>query len=166
MNNALSVLKSEWQSFDPNHPLEFAFLDQKVQAQYGAETRLLRIFTLFSGLAVFISCLGLAGLISFTTEQRTKEIGIRKVLGASAPTIVLMLSRGFSFLMLIAFFIAAPVAWYAMDVWLQNFAYHRPLEVTQFLLSGLLLLCIAWLTICYQTIRAAVANPVDALRYE
>jgi putative ABC transport system permease protein len=166
MTRALDVVQTLWQSFDPHHALEFTFLDARVNAQYGAETRLLRIFGMFSGLAVFLSCLGLLGLVSFTIEQRTKEVGIRKVLGASAFDIVLMLSHGLSFLMLFAFVIAVPVAWYATDKWLQNFAYHNAIGFTPFVLSGLLLLCIAWITICFQTIRAARANPVDALRYE
>lgn len=166
MEQALAILKTQWQKFDPQHPLEFSFMDERVEAQYGAETRLLKIFSTFSAFAIFISCLGLFGLASFTTEQRTKEIGVRKVLGASVTNIILMLSNGFTRLVLISFVIAAPIAWWAMNKWLQNFAYRQPLGLDAFLWGGLLALGIAWLTVSYQSLKAALANPVEALRYE
>ncbi len=166
MEQALAILKTQWQIFDPQHPLEFSFMDERVEAQYGAETRLLKIFSTFSAFAIFISCLGLFGLASFTTEQRTKEIGIRKVLGASVSNIILMLSNGFTRLVLISFVVAAPIAWWAMNQWLQNFAYRQPLDLGAFIWAGLLALGIAWLTVSYQSLKAAVANPVEALRYE
>ncbi|NUO82440.1 hypothetical protein HUU05_20385 [candidate division KSB1 bacterium] len=166
MEQALTILKTQWQKFDPLHPLYFSFLDEQVEAQYGAETRLLKIFSLFSAFAIFISCLGLFGLASFTTEQRTKEIGIRKALGASVPNIILMLSNGFTRLVLISFVIAAPIAWWAMKQWLQNFAYRQALGLNAFIWAGLLALGIAWLTVSYQSLKAALANPVEALRYE
>jgi putative ABC transport system permease protein len=117
-------------------------------------------------LAIFISCLGLFGLAFYLTEQRTKEIGIRKVLGASVPKIVTMLSKEFTKWVLIANIIAWPVAYYFMDKWLQNFAYRTGLKIGTFLLSGTLAFMIALLTVSYQTIKAASANPVDSLRYE
>ena len=166
MEQALTILKTQWQKFDPQHPLEFSFMDERVEAQYGAETRLLKIFSIFSAFAIFISCLGLFGLASFTTEQRTKEIGIRKVLGASVSNIILMLSSGFTRLVLISFVVAAPIAAWAMNQWLQNFAYRQPLGIGVFIWAGLLALGIAWLTVSYQSLKAAVANPVEALRYE
>jgi putative ABC transport system permease protein len=166
MEQALAILKTQWQNFDPQHPLEFSFMDERVEAQYGAETRLLKIFSIFSAFAIFISCLGLFGLASFTTEQRTKEIGIRKVLGASVSNIILMLSNGFTRLVLISFIVAAPIAWWAMNKWLQNFAYRQPLGLDAFIWAGLLALGIAWLIVSYQSLKAAVANPVEALRYE
>jgi len=166
MEQALATLKTQWQTFDLQHPLEFSFMDERVEAQYGAETRLLKIFSIFSAFAIFISCLGLFGLASFTTEQRTKEIGIRKVLGASVSNIILMLSNGFTRLVLISFVVAAPIAWWAMNQWLQNFAYRQPLGLGVFIWAGLLALGIAWLTVGYQSLRAAVANPVEVLRYE
>jgi len=166
MEPALAILQTEWQKFDPQHPLEFSFMDERVEAQYGAETRLLKIFSIFSTFAVFISCLGLFGLASFTAEQRTKEIGVRKVLGASVANIILMLSNGFTRLVLISFVVAAPIAWWAMNKWLQNFAYRQPLGPGAFLWAGLLALGIAWLTVSYQSLKAALANPVDSLRYE
>jgi putative ABC transport system permease protein len=166
MEQALAILRDEWRSFDPGHPLEFSFMDEKVNAQYGAETRLLKIFGIFSTFAVFISCLGLFGLVSFTTEQRTKEIGIRKVLGASVASITFMLSNGFARLVLIAFVVATPLAWWAMNKWLQNFAYRAEAGWPIFALAGGMALLIALLTVSTQAIKAALANPVDALRYE
>ncbi len=166
MEQALAILETQWQKFDPQHPLEFSFMDERVEAQYGAETRLLKIFSIFSVFAIFISCLGLFGLASFTAEQRTKEIGIRKVLGASVSNLLLMLSSGFTRLVLISFIVAAPLAWYTMNQWLQNFAYRQPLGLGAFLRAGLLALGIAWLTVSTQAIKAALANPVEALRYE
>ncbi|MEK7727824.1 MAG: ABC transporter permease, partial [candidate division KSB1 bacterium] len=154
MEQALAILKTQWQVFDPQHPLEFSFMDERVEAQYGAETRLLQIFGIFSAFAIFISCLGLFGLASFTTEQRTKEIGVRKVLGASVSNIIFMLSNGFTRLVLISFVIAAPAAWWAMNQWLQNFAYRQPLGLGVFIYAGVLALGIAWLTVSYQSLKA------------
>ncbi len=120
----------------------------------------------FSALAVFIACLGLLGLISYAAQRRTKEIGIRKVLGASVPGIVAMLSKEFTYLVLAANLIAWPVAYFAMRSWLDDFAYRIDLGPGVFVLGGVLALLIAWLTVSYQAIRAARANPVEALRYE
>ncbi|MCI0692138.1 ABC transporter permease [candidate division KSB1 bacterium] len=166
MKEALAVLKEKWQAFDPGHPLEFSFMDEKVEAQYGAETRLLKVFSIFSVFAIFISCLGLFGLVSFATEQRTKEIGIRKVLGASVSGIIFMLSSSFTKLVAIAFAVATPLAWWAMNKWLQNFAYRADLGWPVFALAGGTALLIALLTVGTQAIKAALANPVEALRYE
>jgi len=166
MQTALTALKETWQAFDPTHPLEFSFMDEKVEAQYGAETRLLKVFGIFSAFAIFISCLGLFGLVSFATEQRTKEIGIRKVLGATVSGIILMLSNSFAKLVAIAFVVATPLAWWAMNKWLQNFAYRADLGWPVFALAGGTVLLIALLTVSTQAIKAALANPVEALRYE
>jgi putative ABC transport system permease protein len=163
---ALAALKAAWPAFDPVHPLEFSFMDQKVEEQYGTETRLLKVFGIFSLFAIFISGLGLFGLVSFTTEQRTKEIGIRKVLGASVANLVSLLSGSFVRLVLISFVIAIPIIWLAMQKWLQNFAYRTDLGWWVFALAGGLALLIALLTVSTQAIRAALANPVEALRYE
>jgi putative ABC transport system permease protein len=126
----------------------------------------MRLFSIFSILAIFISCLGLFGLSMFVAERRTKEIGIRKVLGSSVPGIVVLLSRTFVKWVLVANIIAWPIAWFAMNKWLQSFAYRIDLTIWPFLLSGLAALTIALLTVCWQAIRAARANPVEALRYE
>jgi putative ABC transport system permease protein len=166
MEGALATLEAEWSAFDPEHPLEFSFMDRKVEAQYGAESRLLKIFGIFSAFAIFISCLGLLGLASFATEQRTKEIGLRKVLGASVQNLILLLTGGFTRLVLLSFLISIPVIWLAMDKWLQNFAYRTGINLSVFVLAGGLALLVAILTVSTQAIRAATANPVDSLRYE
>ena len=124
------------------------------------------IFLTFSFLAIFVACLGLFGLASFTAEQRTKEIGIRKVLGASVSSIVQLLSREFVKLVGVANLIGWPIAYYAMDRWLQDFAYRIDLGIGMFILGGVLALAIALLTVGYQAVKAATANPVDALRHE
>jgi len=133
---------------------------------YQKETKLGQIFSYFTVIAIFIACLGLFGLASFITEERTKEIGIRKVLGGSVSDIVMLLSRGFTKWIVLANFIAWPVAYYFMNKWLQNFAYRVNLSVWIFILSGLAALAIALLTVSYQSIKAATANPVEALKYE
>ena len=127
---------------------------------------MMEMFGYFSMLAIFIACLGLFGLASFTAERKTKEIGIRKVLGASVPGITLVLSKEFTKWVLLANLIAWPVAFYAMNRWLQGFAYRDELNVWTFVLSAILSLLIALLTVSYQSIRAALANPVDELKYE
>lgn len=163
---ALEILKQAWLEFDPAHPLEYSFLDDKVDSIYQSEETLRRIMGLFSSLAIFVAGLGLLGLASFTTEQRTKEIGVRKVLGASVPGVVLLLSKDFAKLVLIAFLIATPIAYLAMRKWLEDFAYRTDIGLQVFLLSGVLAVIIAFLTVSYQAIKAALANPVEALRYE
>ncbi|NUO81311.1 ABC transporter permease [candidate division KSB1 bacterium] len=163
---ALAVLKNAWAEFDPERPLEYSFLDDKVEALYQSEETLQRIVGLFSALAIFVAGLGLFGLASFTTEQRTKEIGVRKALGASVQQVVLLLSKEFTRLVAIAFLLAAPVAYFAMNKWLQGFAYRTELSPGIFVLAGVLALLIAWLTVSYQAIKAALTNPVEALRYE
>jgi putative ABC transport system permease protein len=125
-----------------------------------------QIFLVFSVLAVCIACLGLFGLTAFTVSQRTKEIGIRKVHGASIPSIILMLSKDFTKWVLLAIIIACPIAYLAMTRWLQNFAYRTQLGWSAFVISGLLAIVIAILTVSYQSIKAARANPIDSLRYE
>ncbi|MGH7599953.1 MAG: ABC transporter permease, partial [bacterium] len=166
METALSVLKTAWQGFDPGHPLDFSFMDEKVETQYRAETRLLEAFGIFSVLAIFISCLGLFGLAAFAAEQRHKEIGIRKVLGASVVNLVFLLTGNFTRLLLVSFVVAIPIIWLAMNKWLQNFAYRIDIGWWAFALAGGLALLIALLTVSTQAIKAALANPVEALRYE
>ena len=126
----------------------------------------MRDFGIFAGFAIFIACLGLLGLSLFSTMQRTKEIGVRKVLGASVGNIVLLLSRDFIRLVIIAFVIASPLAWYIMHTWLQDFAYRIDLEWWVFAIAGLLAVAIALATISYQAVRAAISNPVTSLRSE
>lgn len=163
---ALAALQKAWEAFDPAHPLEYSFLDDKVNALYQSEERLGHILGVFSGLAIFVASLGLFGLASFTAEQRTKEIGVRKVLGASVSAVVLLLSKDFARLVVIAFCLATPVAYLAMRKWLEEFAYRTEPGWWVFAFSGLLAMVIAFLTVSYQALKAALANPVEALRYE
>ncbi|UCC38314.1 MAG: ABC transporter permease [Candidatus Aminicenantes bacterium] len=162
----LSFLRDKTRQVDPHRPFEYTFLDDSFDAQYRAEERLSKIFSYFSVLAIFIACLGLFGLASFTAEQRTKEIGIRKVLGASVSGIVVLLSREFIKWVLIANAIAWPVSYLAMAKWLQNFAYRTAISPLPFIISFVLALIITFATISYQSLKAALANPVDSLRYE
>lgn len=162
----LSNIKSVWQEYNHGLPFEYHFLDKTVEQKYGFEQRLSRIFTGFSLLAIFISCLGLFALITFVAVQRTKEIGVRKVLGASSSKIVMLLSKDFIRWALIANIIAWPIAWYVMNKWLQDFAYRIEMTVIPFIIAGSLALIIALLTVSFQTIKTATANPVESLKYE
>ena len=162
----LDYLKGTWEQFVPNRNFDYFFLDDDLNQLYKAEENLGRIFTLFSLLAIFVACLGLFALASFTAEQRTKEIGIRKTLGASVSGITLLLSKEFVMLVLVANLIAWPVAWFAMNRWLQDFAFHTSIDPAIFLLAGISALFIAVLTVSYQSIKAALTNPVDALKHE
>jgi len=162
----LSFLQKKWKEYSPDRPLDYFFLDENFDKLYRAEERLSQIFSVFSFLAIFIACLGLFGLASFTAEQRTKEIGIRKTLGASAANIVLLLSKEFTKWVIVANALAWPLAYFAMNRWLQNFAYRISIGLWMFFLGAGLALAIAFFTISFQTVRAALANPIDALRYE
>jgi ABC-type antimicrobial peptide transport system permease subunit len=150
----------------PNYPVKYDFLDQGIGALYQSEQKLGRIFTYFAMLAIFISCLGIFGLSAFSVEQRTKEIGIRKILGSSVSGITVMLSKEFSRWVLLANIVAWPIAFYAMHKWLENFAYRTGMDIVLFLLAGGLSLVIAALPVGYHALKAATSNPIDALRYE
>lgn len=162
----LATLQEKWQAFEPGYPPRYFFLDEDFGRLFTAEARQSKIFGHFTVLAIGIACLGLFGLASFIAEQRTKEIGVRKVLGASVQQVIVLLSKDFTRLVAIAFILAAPVAYFVMNNWLQDFAYRTPLSPTVFVLAGVLALLIAWLTVSYQAIKAALTNPVEALRYE
>lgn len=168
MAQIIKEVESTWNEVYPNNPFEYTFLDQDFASQYEADQRRGEIFTVFSTLTIIIACLGLLGLTSFTTEQRTKEIGIRKVIGASVASIITLVSKEFIILVMIATLIACPIAWYFMDNWLQAFAYKIELsgETMTFLLSALLALIITMITVGFHTAKAATANPVDALKDE
>jgi putative ABC transport system permease protein len=159
-------LKDQWQAFVPNRPFEYKFLDEDLAHMYRAEMKLGQIFSGFALFAILVACLGLFGLTSFATEQRTKEIGIRKILGASIPNIIFLLSTDFLKWVVVANIIAWPIAHYAMKDWLTNFAYQINLGWEVFALSGGLALMIALLTVSSQAIKVARSNPVDALRHE
>jgi putative ABC transport system permease protein len=154
------------QQLNPAYPFHYNFLDQDLANQYKGEQQMGQLFNLFAVLAIFISCLGLYGLSAFMAEQRTKEIGVRKVLGASVFNIVYLLSTGFTRLILIAMAIAIPLSWFAVNSWLQGFAYHIDVSWIIFVAASLLALLIAWLTVSYESIKAAIANPVKSLRSE
>ncbi len=162
----ISLIQAKWQEVLPGQPFEYFFLDESFNIQYKADQQFGNVFGLFAVLAVFVSCLGLFGLASFISEQRTKEIGIRKVLGASVSGIIFLLSKDFTKWVLLANAIAWPIAYYTMKSWLQNYAYRIEVGWWMLLLAGALALAISLVTVSYQAIKAAVANPVDSLRYE
>ena len=162
----VQAVEKLWREFIPQQPFEFSFLDQDFDAQYRAEQRTGKIFGIFAALAIFIACLGQFGLASYTIQKRTKEIGVRKVLGASIASIVGLLSKEFVKLVVIAMLIASPLAYIIMNRWLQDFAYRIDIGMLTFVLAGSVALVIALLTVSFQSIRAALANPADALRYE
>ncbi|MBK5279397.1 MAG: ABC transporter permease [Bacteroidia bacterium] len=162
----ISMIETKWKEMAPGQPFTYYFLDQRFGNMYAAETKLAKVFGIFAGLAVLIACLGLFALTSFTTEQRSKEIGIRKVLGASITSIVLMLSKDFGKLVLIAFVLAAPLAWYGIEWWLKDYTYKTEVGAGLFILSGLIAFLIAWITMSFQSFRAAASDPVKSLRSE
>ena len=162
----IAFLENTWKKFSPEYPFEYSFLDEQIDRMYRTEQRLGRSFFYFTIIAIFIAYLGLFGLVSFSAERRTKEIGIRKVLGAQISNITWLVSKEFLLLVFIANIIAWPIAYYFIDRWLQNFAYRINIGLGIFLVSGMIALVIALLTVSYQTIKAARANPVDSLRYE
>ncbi|MEJ7588939.1 MAG: FtsX-like permease family protein, partial [Ferruginibacter sp.] len=161
-----AAIENKWKSFIPNRPFSFYFLDEFFDKQYRSEDRFGSLFLNFAILAIFISCLGLLGLASYSTLQRTKEIGVRKVMGASVANIVNLLSREFLMLVIISFIIAGPLAWYFMYKWLQGFAYRIDISWWIFVVAGITALLIALITVSFQAIRAAIVNPIKSLRTE
>jgi putative ABC transport system permease protein len=166
LTGTMAMIEQKWKERHPNNPYYSFFLDDFYSAQHRAEERLASIFRAFSTLAVLIGCVGLFGLASFMAEKRTKEIGIRRVLGSSAGSIVILLCREFILLIVIANGIAWPVAFLAMKKWLQNFPYATSMQLGAFILAAFLTLLIALFTVSYQSIKAACASPVESLRYE
>lgn len=162
----IEAIERKWKELLPDKPFNYFFLDEFFDKQYRAEDRFGTLFVYFAGLAIFISCLGLMGLASYSTVQRTKEIGIRKVVGASVGQIVYLLSRDFLQLVLLAFVVAGPIAWWLIRGWLKGFAYRIPVYWWIFAIAGTLALLIAILTVSFQAVKAAVANPVNSLRSE
>jgi hypothetical protein len=163
---SIEYLKRFYQAYNPGFNFDYRFLDQEYQAQYVAEQRISTLSKYFAGLAILISCLGLFGLAAFTAERRTKEIGIRKVLGASEWRIMEMLSGDFARMVLIAIVVALPVSYYVTRSWLGGFVYKIDLEWWYFVGAGLLTMLIALLTISFQAVKAALMNPVNSLRSE
>jgi len=163
---AIAFIKSKWDSVYPDYPFEYQFLDDHFGEVYKADNQVSQIVGILAGLAIFISCLGLFGLASHSAEKRVKEIGVRKVLGASVQNITLMLSRNFLALVLLANLLAWPAAWFAVHHWLQSYAYRIDIQWWVFLIAGTVSILIAFCTVSFQSIKAAVANPVKSLRSE
>ena len=159
-------LKKKWNSYHPDGALTYQFLDENFASLYAAEQSTGRIFTSFTIIAILIASLGLFGLAAFVTEQRTKEIGIRKVLGASVRQLLILVTKDFLYLVGVAFILSIPFTWWAMNSWLQDFAYRIKINVWVFPLSGMAAVVIALLTISFRAIKASVANPVVSLKTE
>lgn len=168
VRESIAAIEKTWQEVNPGYPFEYVFLDQDFDSQYKSDEKRSQIFTAFSILTITIACLGLLGLAAFTTERRYKEIGVRKVIGASVRGLVVLVSREFFILVGIGTVIAFPFAWYFTDTWLQNFAYRIELEGEwmTFVLSALLAFIITLITVGFHVVRAASTNPVNALRDE
>jgi ABC-type antimicrobial peptide transport system permease subunit len=162
----LPFIEKLWTTAYPDYVYEYHFLDETIENFYKQENQLSQLYKIFAGIAIFISCLGLYGLVSFMAVQRTKEVGIRKVLGASVRNILYLLSKEFTLLIIVAFIISAPIAYYIMDEWLKNYSYRVPLSASIFILAILGSVLIAWLTVAHRAILAATANPVKSLRSE
>jgi putative ABC transport system permease protein len=163
---AVATVEKLWKQHATNEPLDYGFLDQNFDELFRSEQRMGHLFQVFSVLAIFIACLGLFALAAFTAEQRTKEIGIRKAMGASSVGLTILLSKEFTRLVIIAFVPAALGAWWVVNNWLNSFAYHVELSPMVFAGSGIAAIVIAWLTVSFQSIKAAASNPVESLRYE
>jgi putative ABC transport system permease protein len=163
---AIAAAERQFKQYNGQYPFSYAFLDDIFDGLYQSEQREGTLFTDFAAIAIFISCLGLLGLAAYTAQVRTREIGVRKVLGASVSGIVQLLAKDFIKLVLISIIIAVPIAWYFMYKWLQDFAYKINISWTVFVLAGVMAIFIAFITISFQAIKAALANPVKSLRSE
>ncbi len=162
----IQSIEKVWKQLAPGQPFQYSFLDEDFGRMYSSEQRLGKIFFTFAGLAIIIACLGLFALTAFTAEQRTKEIGIRKILGATVGGIVMLLSKEFGKLILIAFVLSAPLAWYMVSWWLKSYTYKVEIGVLVYLFAGIGAFAVAWLTMSYQSMKAALSNPVNSLRSE
>jgi len=162
----IAALEAKWKALAPDQPFKYTFMDESLAQQYVSESNSANLLRMFAILAIIIACVGLFGLAAYTAGLRTKEIGVRKVMGASVFSVVAMLSKDFTILIMIAFVVAVPVSWVAMDNWLGNFAYRINIGIDVFAIGGISALLIAWITVSYQSIKAAVVNPVNSLRSE
>jgi len=165
-SNAFAAIHSAWKKIAPDYPLKYDFLDEDINRFYKAETRLSNIIGWAGGIAIFLGCLGLLGLSALAVANRTKEIGIRKVLGASVSTIINLISKDFLKLVVVAFLIATPITWWLMYKWLEGYAYRINIEWWVFGVSCAAIITVALLTVCLQAIKAAISNPVKSLRTE
>jgi putative ABC transport system permease protein len=166
VRGTIGFIQQKWGEIFPGEQFEYNFLDNRIDLLYKSEGRMRSIFLIFSILSIFVACLGLFGLAAFTAEERTKEIGVRKVMGASTANILLLLCKEFAKWVLVANVIAWPIAYFVMSKWLQNFAYQTGVGLWPFVLSAILALLIALFTVSYQSVKAAVRDPVECLRYE
>ncbi|MEO1050262.1 MAG: ABC transporter permease [Bacteroidota bacterium] len=165
-SQVLDALESKWKEMAPGQPFQYSFLDDQFGSMYDSEQRTGTIFTVFATLAIFIACLGLFALAAFTAEQRTKEIGVRKIMGASVSSIVFLLSKEFGKLIVISIIIAAPLGWWAVKTWLEGYSYKVTIGAGTYLMAGLGAFLVAWITMSYQSIKAAISNPIDSLKAE
>ena len=166
VQDVLRFMEQKWKEFNPNRPFEFFFLDERIGQMYRAEERQAGILTAFALIAISIACLGLLSLAMFATEQRTKEVGVRRVLGASTVDITLMLMKDFSILVVLANLLAFPLVYFTVKPWLEGFPYRIGLEINPFLIGGLFSIAIAVATVTYHALKTATTNPIKALRYE
>ncbi|HTB26351.1 MAG TPA: FtsX-like permease family protein, partial [Puia sp.] len=166
IRNTIQSVKEVWDKFTPEYPIEYKFLDENFEKMYVSEDKLRSLLWIFTSIAIFVGCLGLFGLATYAAERRKKEVGIRKVLGASVQRVVLLLSGQFMKLVFISIIVAAPVAWYLMSRWLQDFAYRIQMSWGIIIVSALTALAIAFITVSFQAIKAAITNPVNSLRSE
>jgi putative ABC transport system permease protein len=166
VNDKIRLIESRWRELAPGHAFDFSFIDADFDAKFRKEQQMAKMFFIFTFLAIFIACLGLLGLATFMTEQRSKEIGIRKVMGASNPGIVRLLSLEYLKLIGISFVIAIPLVYIVINWWLNNFIYKTSFGIFPFLAGGGITLLIALMSVSYQSLKAAFRNPVEALRYE
>ena len=164
LQQKLATIEKTYKKYEADVPFDYYFLDDAFNKQYRSEQRMGSLFAGFTGVAILIACMGLFGLITFTAEQKTKEIGIRKVLGASIPNIIGLLSKDFIRLVLIANGLAFPIAYYFMNDWLQGFAYKTEIGANVFVVAGMLAIAIALLTVIYQAVKSALMNPVESLK--
>jgi len=163
---SMAKVKSIWAEVHPDQPFDYNFLDQEFEEQYRNDEKRGQIFTIFAILTMVIACLGLLGLASYTAEQRTKEISIRKVVGANVQSLVYLVSKEFIILVVVSIAIGLPIAYYFIDRWLQNFAYAMDIDWLTFVFASLIVLIITFTTVSFHTIKAALANPVNALKEE
>jgi putative ABC transport system permease protein len=166
VRQTLEFLQEKFSRYDPKHPFEYKFLDDMLSEMYLSEERLTKMIGIFSGICIFISCMGLFGLAAFTTEQRSKEIGIRKAMGASTSQIIMMLSRKILLLVLVGAVVACLIAYYAIEEWLAGFSYRVGINPVVFILSTFVALAVAFITVALQSYRTAQANPALMMRYE
>ena len=166
MTGAVAAMEKINKHYAASYPFESHVLDQDWENLYRTEDRFGKLFNYFSALSIIISCLGLFGLSAFSAEQRTKELGVRKVMGASVPVLIQLMAKEFAWLVLIATIIGCPIGWYAMDWWLKSYAYHIEVGTFTLIIAAALCLLISMLTVSYHSAKAAMVNPVRSLRYE